>query len=294
MKKILSIILTIAVALFLVACGGGQNSSSPQNEEKPKEATTEIATEATVAETTTEIKDPTVETIDYSCELGKVKYIGFEKADPELTDEDDDDAVIFKFEFTNLQNEPKQFQQCFVLRCYQNGVELTKNVSYSGHAKEQFELVGAFFNNALKDGTVTFGKLVDPEDDSPITITVQRNDGTSIDVCQMMEVNIKSDDAEVSDEKQEDQNAVSEDEIKDALQGTWLLESSNATFVFSDEKVSINDGELEGTYTINKDEGNVECTIDATDGQVLIKLPFSYDGSTLTLSNNKNEELKKQ
>ena len=50
---------------------------------------------------------------------------------------------------------------------------------------------------------------------------------------------------------------------------------------------------LLGTYSINLEDKLIECTFDATDGKVGIKMPFEYDNDCLTL-NNHNEELVKK
>ena len=187
MKKATAIMLVFLLLLGVFAGCGKKDSAENPTGEVSVNAQQEEAPETTKS-------DPKNSTIDLSCDEGKISYVRFEKAHPVLTDDDNDDALVFVFEFTNYQSSPAQVQSAFDIDFYQNGAELTDSLSYTSgwddEAKDQYDLVHAFFNNALKDGTVTFGCLVQPKDDSPITINVTANNGDE-DANQMMEVDIR-------------------------------------------------------------------------------------------------------
>ena len=277
MKKILAAVFIIVLVLSMAACGGNSNQGQAGETDQDR----------TVA------NEEMVEEIDYSNEKGAVKYIGFEKADPDLTDDDNDDALVLIFEYTNLQNEVKAFWNDFQLKFYQEGTEIKEAGSWMTKAREQSDLVSAFFDTALKDGKITFGRIVLPKNNSPITVVLSGNSPESTGVCQMMEINIASDTG-----TEEKNSSPDEDTIKSALQGTWRHEESGGSFTFTEDDVTLdngNNGIMKGVYEINLEDKVIECTFNATDGKVRVKMPFEYDDGTLTLKNNRNEEvLKKQ
>ena len=63
--------------------------------------------------------------------------------------------------------------------------------SYSSDGGEQYTMVNNFFNESMQGGTVSFARLVQLNDNSPLTIMVEANGGGS-DAYQMMEVNLES------------------------------------------------------------------------------------------------------
>ena len=174
-KKAVGITISALLALSLCACGTSGNQST---------AGFGIAEEATASE---ELKYYVDQPIDYTLEGGNVRFNHVEKADAQLTSEEN--ALLFVFDFTNAMSDPAEFQRVFRVQYFQNGTEITNNLSYSTAGGEQYELVQAFFNSALKDGTVTFAQIVVPKDDSPITVMVRPNGGLySQDEYTMMEV----------------------------------------------------------------------------------------------------------
>ena len=94
-----------------------------------------------------------------------------------------------------------------------------------------------------------------------------------------------------------DSPAVSEEKVDEALQGVWNL-SGQGTFTFLDGDFSlfINEANqtLSGTYSVNLDDSKVDATVSASDGQVNIHFPFTYENGVLTLKNNQGEALVKQ
>lgn len=154
MKKVLLFIILMLTSVFLfTACKSGESEIYDSQGSKDE----------------TKMMGQSAELL--SCDDGELKYIGFQKADPKLTDEDN--AYVFVFEYTNHKEEPSECYSTFNLSFFQNSSELSDEVSYSTAAKEQSELVHAFFNKALKDGSVRFGQLVIAKDDNPITVMAQ-------------------------------------------------------------------------------------------------------------------------
>ncbi len=183
-RNIFKFIMFAICGLMLVGCSGNNANTSKDS------------TESEMSETENDKKESGKDTeiIDFSVDDGNLKYIGVEKASEGLIstnkDIDKDKVVMLKFEYTNKQEDPSQCQNTFYIQVFQNGVEVKKSLSYSSGGGEQYELCGNFFSEALKGGTVTFGKLVLLNDSSPLTI-VAKEKGSS-DKKQQMELDISS------------------------------------------------------------------------------------------------------
>lgn len=294
MKKVnkLMILLVLACTLILMsACGNAPAPEPPQTE------TAEQTLDSAAVQETAEEYDPMVASIDLTFENeGNVKFIRMEKANKDLTSYSN--ALIFVFEFTNLQTKTAAPWACFKYQFFQNGTELTDNPSYSSRGGSQYDLVGAYMNEAMKNGKVTFGKIVVPKDNSPITIMISRNgwsENATENDYQMMEVDISKVSSGSSSSSSSASSSASKSDIEAALQGTWLLGGENS-FVFNNGKITISGGGnvLEGTYTINTSTSNIEASMSTTNGNVSIKLPYSYSNGTLTVKNNQNQALVKQ
>lgn len=186
MKRAIAVILSSLFALLLCSCGSNGGSSSA-----PASATASASDSQTAAEpaTTQEQEyDPAVDSIDLALDGGIIRFDHVERANAGLTDSEN--ALVFVFEFTNEQNTPASVQSVFRLQFFQNGTELTSNLAYSSEGGDQFELVSAFMNDAMKGGSVTFGTIVEAKDDSPITIMAAPNGYALEDNYQTMEVAI--------------------------------------------------------------------------------------------------------
>ncbi len=281
MKKMLVFLLSTLLVVSLCACGaGGANGSGG-------------ATAGTSSETAVEtggeddqilVSDP----IDFTLDEGNVKYVGFEKADPNLTDEEN--ALVFVFEFTNYQDKPAAVQEKFWISFFQNGAELSKSVSYSGEAREQFELVGSFHDTAMKGGTVTFGRIVVPEDNSPITIMVNKQ-GDS-DTYQLSEVVIDPASGGSVQESNTGDTMTSADnkevyaDVVDAIsEDTWVFNGGGDTVLdymnFKDDKAIIGQVYFDGNGL--HDNGENECEYVISDDSITImtnteelEIPYSF------------------
>ena len=232
--------------------------------------------------------DSNVESINLECADGILKFVRLEKANAMLTSADN--AYVFVFEFTNLRSEPAQAQNIFQIQFFQNSVEIRDSGSWSSNGGDQYELVSAYFNEALQGGTITFGRIFVPADDSPVTIMVKRNGGDADAPYQMMTVAL----SDVSDGGGADE-ALSAEEVEALLQGTWVLQNVNY-FTFDNGTISVvsNGSTLNGTYTVNVQDATVDATIAGTDGNVKIHLPYTVTDDALGLFNNSGEALVKQ
>ena len=325
-KALLAQMIAVVMAAALTACGGSGSSTAAPAESTP--AAEEAAAESTPADTAAANpadamaaapdgaaeaadaaaeEDPMVDVIDLSFDEGNLKYVGFEEANEGLTEEEK--ALVFKFDFTNNQTKPCPVHDVFWIRFFQNGAELQNNTPYSSKGGEQYDLVKAFFSNAMKGGTVTFGCIVVPKDDSPITIMASRN-GDANAPYQMMEVNISdpgaavaaevpAEEMEAAVESAEAEGAIpSKDEIEDMLQGEWGLNvGAGSTFTFDDGDLTVESkGQvLEGTYEVNIEDSCIDGFFETNDGQIAkIHLPFKFDqDGNMELMNNANEKMTK-
>lgn len=121
---------------------------------------------------------------------GKAVFKGWEFApDDFLVDEKykDKKAIIVNFDYTNLEDKEKQFQNDFWIRLYQNGVELESDGTYHD---ENSPTVKNFFKSVIKDGNITIGKWAILEDDSPVTVMISNNGGSE-EVSESMTIDIK-------------------------------------------------------------------------------------------------------
>lgn len=270
MKKVFTYLIVVLMTFLLCACSSSGQSAN-----------------GGIATSEKQDYDPMVETIDFTNEKGSLKYVGFEKANSELTDYDN--ALLFIFEFTNHQTKPSQCQNVFWIQFFQNGKELTNNASYSGKGGSHYELVSNYFSEALKDGTVRFARIVIPEDDSVITISAEIQGSANQNDYQMMEVDISGSGSSSS-------SSVSSNDIDDLLYGEWTLDGSDGSFFFDHGDVTLTSGSqiLSGTYEISTEESAVKCVFKASDGNVKATIPFTYENGTLKVYNNKNQEMTKR
>ncbi len=304
-KKIISVGLVLLFCLSLFACGKSDKTPDSDDAQKTEDTqTVSDADEATEApseaeEDAEEEQDPYVDTINLATEKGKIKYLKFEPAASGLLSSDSTAktskyAYVFSFAFTNLEAKPSQCQNAFRIQFFQNGVELEDNHSWSSKGGEQYNLVGAYFNDVMKDGTVTFGRIVVGTDDSPVTIMVSESGND--DNYQMQEVSLNGSVDNKDNGTKKDVASVTEAEVDKALQGVWTIKGG--TFSFMDGDVSIYASEsgqtLNGTYTINLKDSTVDAKLTASNGIVTIHCPFIYENGKLTLKNNQGEDLVKQ
>lgn len=278
MKRILLSLLTVlSLVLCLAACGSETTGD-----------TGEDTTTETTAESTNE-----VDTIHYETEKGTIVYTGYEFAEWALVEHNqdltqDDQVLIVKFDFTNKQANPAQVQSAFQIQAFQNGTEITDNLSWSSSGT-QYDLIGNYFSDVLKDGTLSFGKMFPLKDSSPVTIMVSDRDGDE-NAYQMMTLDLAQAEAAA---------AATADQVETLLQGTWSITSSaggSGSFTFDQGTLTVVGGgsQMNGTYTVDAQGQKIDATLQASDGSVAIELPFQCDGTSLQLFNTAGESLVKE
>lgn len=280
MKRILLSLLTAAaLCLALAACGSTTESGD----------TTEDTAGETSAESTNE-----VDTINYETEKGTIVYTGYEFAEWALVEHNqdltqDDQVLIVKFDFTNKQANPAQVQSAFQIQAFQNGTEISDNLSWSSSGS-QYDLIGNYFSDVLKDGTLSFGKMFPLKDSSPVTIMVSDKDGDE-NAYQMMTLDLAQAEAAAAE---------TADQVETLLQGTWNITSSaggSGSFLFDQGTLTVTTGDgqqMTGTYTVDSQGEKLDAILQASNGSVSIELPFQCDGSTLQLFNTAGENLVKE
>lgn len=182
MKKFLALLMAAMMCLMLCAC----SSSGDKDDSKKDDDSSVVGSESKDDETNEEEKKEDNKPIDFTVDGGTIKYVGVEKANEGLTDEEN--VIVVKFAFTSNMDTPAQCQQAFGIKFYQNGVQLDKSLSWSSKGGDQYDLVGDYFSEVMKGGTVTFGRLVQVDDYSPLTIMV--NEKLKNDSYQMMELDL--------------------------------------------------------------------------------------------------------
>lgn len=258
------------IALTLCSCGSNGNSSNGSGNAQTEEGILEV------------------ESIDYSTDRGNIKYGYVEKASEGLTDSKN--ALVFVFDFTNKQDKPTSASSTFIIEFFQNGAELSDHPSYSSSGGDQFKLVSASSDSAMKDGTVQFGQIVIPKDNSPITILVKPNGYFSDSEYQTMEVDISDLDGMATGAM----NASAE-QVDAALQGSWSVEGSG-TFTFDQGALTVDASGtvMKGTYEVDEGSSTIVGHLGTTDGSVKVSLPYEYGKeSGLKVFNNRNVEMVK-
>ena len=274
MKKLMmALCVSVALALSLGACASNTTDQSTTNDDTSAQNTE---------------NDAMVENIDLALQNVSLRFDHVEKANEKLTDYQN--ALVFVFDFTNNQDKPAECQNVFRIQFFQHNSELDDNVTYSSSGGEQYNLVHAFYNDALQGGSVTFGKIVVPKDDTPITIVVQDNGLSNEDAYQSMEVPIASFFANG------DESATnSTDDVNAALQGTWNL-GDQGVFTFDAGSITIqaNNTTMTGTYEIDPTQSTINGHLDTTDRTANIALPYEYRDGVLRLFNNRGAEITKE
>jgi len=273
-KKKFTAILALTLVLVFTACGGGGESSSNSQ----GSGNTGAAMMGKGADL-------------MSVDKAEIKYVGIQKADPQLTEADND--YVFVFDYTNHSDEAAEVQNFFNVKFFQNGAELNNSNAYNSAAKEQYDLCSAFFNEALKDGTVRFGMIASPNDSSPVTVMVEEkyNDDNKV----MIEVNL-SDGSVSSNSSNGSEGDVSVSDIDAMLQGDWIP-VGGGVFHFENGETYVTNNEdsyYSGEYTINTDTSEIECIMHAADQDLKVRLPYELKDGNLIIYNNRGEAMEHQ
>lgn len=255
MKKILCVLIIMVMAVSFSSCKNSDVQTAENSTEEKK-----VVANETFLET----------------DEGIIKFVGVEKANSGLCD-DYQNVRIVKFEFTNKLGEPKECQNIFDIKAFQNGVQIKYENSYSSDGGTQYELVHNYFLEALNGGVINFARMYTVADDSPITIFIddKKEAKTSFEIELVNENEITVDPAV----------------IVEKLQGEWEIEGETMTFTGNILNAG---GRISGEYTVNTEESKIVCKMQATDGNVTINMPYEFDGEILKVFNNKGAELVKK
>ncbi|MBQ3085949.1 MAG: DUF5067 domain-containing protein [Clostridia bacterium] len=273
MKKWIAILLAVLMCVLLCACGSDKKDDVAADADASVAATnavTEDSTEAATEEETT--AEPENKTIDLTTDNGSIQYLGFEKANEGLTE--DANAIVVKFRFTNKQPMPAQCQSAFVIKFYQAGAQVDNAGSYSSKGGDQYELVGAFFNEALNGGSVEFGKIVSLKDDSPVTIMV--SDRSDSSVYQMMEFDLNGTQEE-ADAAQETAAATEAVTVAPATEPEETFKTIRIGDCIETDKFNFTLETVEFTYELlPPNTSSVYSSYEAEDNKVYIHVGGSY------------------
>ncbi|MBP3894824.1 MAG: DUF5067 domain-containing protein [Atopobiaceae bacterium] len=276
------------LALSLCACGSGANNQSSDAQPAEEQQETVAAADETTEEQeeAQDLEYSVDQNLEYTLDKGSIRFDHVERAGDDLTDTED--VLLFVYDFTNEQDKPASTQTVFWIQYFQNGVELKNSISYNP-TTEQGELAQSYYNDALKGGTITFAQIVQPKDDSPITVMVSPNPRMGDEEYPMMVVTF-GDDAQGSGSPSDSASAsVAAKDVDTALQGTWSM-GDDGKWTFDKGSVSFDSAmSMSGTYEIDTDASEVVTQLEATDGTVKAVFPFEYDGKTLTLFKNRDK-----
>lgn len=199
MKKIISLMMAIAIICALVGCKSEKNIDVAENttqkvEERAKKDAENNAQKVEErakkdAENNENIEDGT-ETqgkTSFKTENGKITFLGVEKAEPGITNEEN--AYVIKYEVTNEADEPREGNAIFYFDIYQNNVEVD-DINYRIKTdSEQSTILDNEHKGIMTGGTLVAGKLIVLNDTTPLTIYLR--DGLDLNTKSSITVNVK-------------------------------------------------------------------------------------------------------
>lgn len=141
------------MALSLCACGSGDASGSSEDEGASAP-------------------------LHFELDCGTLDYNSYEYVSNGFYAYGDGDAtktICINFDYTNKEDQPKDYSSDFWITAFQNGKELDGPSSYSPDAAP--ESYNRAYDKVMKDASVTIGKIFTLQDYSPVTIYVNHNGG---------------------------------------------------------------------------------------------------------------------
>ncbi len=200
MKKIIALILSIALLLVLAACGAethsantwacscgkvnddafcsGCGSKKPTDTQSASEQNPTIESIEEDSNETEAVTDPhNVDAINLTSVNGTIQFSGIQMASAALLEPNnegykDGDAILVEYIFTCTQSRPAKINEVFEITYYQNGKQIPDSLWISGEDKEQFELCDNYYLELLNGGSSAMAKAVLAGDKSPITVIV--------------------------------------------------------------------------------------------------------------------------
>lgn len=186
-----TLVLLLVVGLLLGLCGCGSNSEAASTVAQEPGADISAAEHLEASEPESAAKPVVDESLPLYFELdgGILAYKSYEFVSEGFyaySDGDPAKTLVLNFDYTNTENEPKDYMSDFWICAYQNGVELNGPSSYRPDAAP--ESVQNAYNSVLKDGTLTIGIAFVLQDYSPITIIANHNGGTEVSDPMVLEI----------------------------------------------------------------------------------------------------------
>lgn len=266
MKKIIALLLALLMCMLMCACSSKNNDTQGTSES----ASNTSVTESSTTETTTKSNNATT---NMETEKGSIEYVGIEKANEGLVDEDN--VVIAKFKFTNKQDDPLTYQSVFYINSYQNGVE-TKTVSYSSKGGEQYDLLQNQFVTVLKGGTIEFAILAKLKDDSPLTFII----GDRYDNNKKLTLEVSPKDGEINSSKTSDTTTASPSENSENTSTTKKVNTVKNIKIgdrIKTKNLEFTLNNIELIYTLNpKNTSGYYRAYPADDGKVYVHVDGTY------------------
>lgn len=296
MKKILTCLLAAALLLSLAACGSDAQEASA-TPEPTEEATPTPEPPATPEPTPTPepAPEPGSATIDfenvvlYEDENVSIELIQFYEEEQQGWGDGDD----FVDKCANIKFKNKgEYDFFFILEAYvgEDAVNVILWDGNNGPAPGKSANYKFGFRKNTSPEETPLDSLEDLYNlDGRFEITLKNGNeivrwyDASFSVPNTLNQNAPADSA----------NEVDTGVIEDALQGTWSISGGCFAFSVGSIEVSSQGGVLTGTYEINSAESRIEATLTAADGNVSIKLPYTYSDGQLELYNNNGEALVK-
>lgn len=185
MKKMVSLMMAIAIVCCLVGCKSEKNIDVAENNAQKVEerAKKDAENNENIEEITTEAQGDT----SFKTENGKITFLGVEKAEPKITNKEN--AYVIKYEVTNEADEPREGYQIFYFDIYQNNVEVDDINSRTVTDSEQSTILDNAHKGIMTGGTVVAGELIVLNDTTPLTIYLK--DGLDLNTKASITLNVK-------------------------------------------------------------------------------------------------------
>lgn len=134
---------------------------------------------------------------------------------------------------------------------------------------------------------------VDTDGSYTASLTGEVEEAAAPDENEQAAASAENEQAAAVDENDES-NAASA--IEEQLNGIWIYQTDDNCFEFENGSITISSpgNSISGTYTINMDESSIDAILKASDNDLNIHLPFTYENDVLTVYNNHGEALQKK
>lgn len=165
-KRILATLLTMALAISLVACGGKKNNipEEPETEESSDKVIDEVDTQQ---DDLNEAGFKEVEKINIDTDEITLKYTGHEILDDSVLEDDGETQrpikeLIVYFDYTNKTSVGSRIFEAVQTEAYQNGISLTNwmGTSYD----EENEALGNSYKEIMDGATLNVALAYELED----------------------------------------------------------------------------------------------------------------------------------